>query len=240
MNEPMRLGSSAFNASYISGAGIIPTSCYRELWNWVTDLRNLRCAWRKIASNQGQSHRRDRRDDGGRIRTVQGSEVFLGKLRNDLRAGRYRPSPCRRKLIPKPRQPGKFRPLGIPTITDRVVQAAVKNLLEPIFEAHFWHVSYGFRPGRGCHGALEHIRLAMRPTGEGRRRPTPSGTLSMGHRGRHQGLFRSYRSPSADGAHSRSRRRSEGDETGSAVLESRRVRRRISFFRRAKARPKAE
>jgi len=79
-------------------------------------------------------------------------------------------------LIPKPGQPGKFRPLGIPTVADRTVQAAVKNLLEPIFEAHFWHVSYGFRPGRGCHGALEHIRTAMRPmakAGDGRRHRAP-------------------------------------------------------------------
>jgi RNA-directed DNA polymerase len=63
-----------------------------------------------------------------------------------------------------------------PTVTDRVVQAAVKNLLEPIFEATFWHVSYGFRPGRGCHGALEHIRMAIRPrakASDGRRQRGP-------------------------------------------------------------------
>jgi RNA-directed DNA polymerase len=153
-----------------------PDSCYRELWNWVTDLRNLRCAWRKVASNKGS---RTAGIDGmtvRRIRDGQGSEVFLAGLRDDLRADRYRPSPCRRKFIPKPRQPGKFRPLGIPTVTDRVVQGAVKNLLEPIFEAHFWHVSYGFRPGRGSHGALEHIRMAMRPKAkaeDGRRRRAP-------------------------------------------------------------------
>src|ERR1700678_1117817 len=176
MNELMRLGSSAFNASYISGAGINPDTCYRELWNWVTDLRNLRCAWRKTASNKG---RRTAGIDGmtvERIQEGQGSEAFLIEVRAYLRSGRYRPSPCRRKLIPKPRQPGKFRPLGIPTITDRVVQGAVKNLLEPIFEAQFWHVSYGFRPGRGCHGALEHIRLAMRPMAkadDGRRQRAP-------------------------------------------------------------------
>jgi RNA-directed DNA polymerase len=153
-----------------------PDSCYRELWNWLTDFRNLRCAWRKIAGNRGS---RTAGIDGmtvGRIRDGQGSEVFLKKLRNDLRASRYRPSPCRRKWIPKPRQPGKFRPLGIPTVADRVVQGAVKNLLEPIFEAHFWHVSYGFRPGRGCHGALEHIRTAIRPIAkaeDGRRHRAP-------------------------------------------------------------------
>ena len=64
----------------------------------------------------------------------------------------------------------------VPTVRDRVVQGAVKNLLEPIFEANFWHVSYGFRPGRGCHGALEHIRMTMRPrvkAEDGRRQRTP-------------------------------------------------------------------
>ena len=91
-----------------------PASCYRELWNWVTDLRNLRCAWRKIAGNKGS---RTAGIDGmtvGRIRDGQGSEVFLEEFRVELRTGRYRPSPCRRKWIPKPRQPGKFRPLAFP------------------------------------------------------------------------------------------------------------------------------
>lgn len=66
-----------------------------------------------------------------------------------MRSGANRPKPSRRKLIPKPGKPGKFRPLGIPTVADRVVQAAIKNILEPIFDAQFWHVSYGFRSGRG-------------------------------------------------------------------------------------------
>jgi RNA-directed DNA polymerase len=153
-----------------------PVESYRDLWNWITDLRNLRCAWRKIASNQG---RRTAGIDGITVAGIcagMGSKLFLEQLRSDLREGRYRPSPSRRKLIPKPRQPGKFRPLGIPTVRDRVVQCAVKNILEPIFEAGFWHVSYGFRPGRGCHGALEHIRQSMRPrvkAEDGRRQRTP-------------------------------------------------------------------
>ena len=92
-----------------------PASCYRELWNWLTDQRNLRCAWHKIASNKGS---RTAGIDGmtvTRIRNGEGREAFLAKLRDELRTGRYRPRPCRRKLIPKPGQPGKFRPLGIPT-----------------------------------------------------------------------------------------------------------------------------
>ena len=153
-----------------------PEDSYRDLWNWTTDIRSLRCAWRKIALNKG---RRTAGVDGmtvAGIKVAMGMELFLEQLHGDLKSGRYKPSPSRRKLIPKPRQPGKFRPLGIPTVRDRVVQCAVKNILEPIFEAGFWHVSYGFRPGRGCHGALEHIRMSMRPRAkaeDGRRQRTP-------------------------------------------------------------------
>jgi group II intron reverse transcriptase/maturase len=66
-------------------------------------------------------------------------------------------------MIPKNGQPGKFRALGIPTVRDRVVQAALKNILEPVFEADFYPTSYGFRPGRSAHGALEHLRCLLRP-----------------------------------------------------------------------------
>jgi RNA-directed DNA polymerase len=140
-----------------------PNESYRDLWNWVTDIRNLRCAWRRVAQNKGK---RTSGIDGmtvGNIRRKYGEAAFLERLRSELRNGKYQPRPGRRKLIPKPGKPGQFRPLGIPTVTDRVVQCAAKQLLEPILEARFWHVSYGFRPGRGCHGALEHIRMAMRP-----------------------------------------------------------------------------
>lgn len=154
-----------------------PGEAYRELWNWITDIRSLRCAWDRVARNKGQ---RTPCIDGmtvGRIRPQQGEGAYLGALHRALRRGAYWPSPCRRKLIPKPGKPGQFRPLGIPTVTDRVVQAAIKQFLEPILEARFWHVSYGFRPGRGCHGALEHIRMATRPrktsTVDGKRHDTP-------------------------------------------------------------------
>jgi len=161
-----------------------PEDSYHDLWNWITDLRNLRCAWQKIALNKG---RRTAGVDGmtlAGIRVAMGMELFLEQLRGDLKSGRYKPSPSRRKLIPKPRQPRKFRPLGIPTVRDRVVQCAVKNILESIFEAGFWHVSYGFRPGRGCHGALEHIRMCMRPRataedGRRQRRPTSGSSKEI-------------------------------------------------------------
>ncbi|WP_287298072.1 reverse transcriptase domain-containing protein [Mesorhizobium sp.] len=135
---------------------------WRDMWGWVTDLGMLRHAWRRVASNRGG---RTAGIDGmtvGRIRQ-KGEHRFLEGLQAELRSGAYRPSPARRKLIPKAGKPGQFRPLGIPTIKDRVVQGAVKTLLEPIFEAQFWHVSYGFRPGRSTHGALEYIRRAALP-----------------------------------------------------------------------------
>jgi RNA-directed DNA polymerase len=145
---------------------------WRKLWGLVTDRRNLRLALARVASNRGA---RTAGVDGQTVRKVlrQGVDEVVEQLRAELRSGSYRPSPVRRVLIPKPGQRGKFRPLGIPTVRDRVVQAAMKNILEPIFEAGFWPVSYGFRPGRSAHGALEHLRVLLTPrkTGkEGERR----------------------------------------------------------------------
>jgi len=153
-----------------------PDGAYRELWNWMVDPRNLRCAWRRVATNKGK---RTPGVDGvtvARIRRGKGEARFLRELRQQLKGGSYRPRPCRRKLIPKRGKPGKFRPLGIPTIADRVIQSAAKQILEPIFEAQFRHVSYGFRPGRSIHGAMEHIRSATTPKAKdafGKRRRIP-------------------------------------------------------------------
>jgi RNA-directed DNA polymerase len=140
-----------------------PDEVWRDLWGWLTDPRMIRHSWRRVASNKGK---RSAGIDGITVRHVQqriGEQRFLEGLRTELRSGAYQPSPSRRKLIPKPGKPGQFRPLGIPTVKDRVVQGAVKALLEPIFEAQFWSVSYGFRPGRSTHGALEHIRMSIQP-----------------------------------------------------------------------------
>jgi retron-type reverse transcriptase len=132
-----------------------------KLWGLVTDPRNLRMALARVAGNRG---RQAAGVDGVTVRKVaKRAEAFITTLRTDLRSGAYRPSPVRRVLIPKIAAPGKFRPLGIPTVKDRVVQAALKNILEPIFEADFFPTSYGFRPGKSVHGALEHLRVLLRP-----------------------------------------------------------------------------
>lgn len=93
-----------------------PDEAWREMWNWLIDLRNLRYAWRRVASNKGKRSAGIDKMTVGRIRKEIGEMQFLEELRIELRTGAYRPSPSRRKLIPKPGKPGKFRPLGIPTV----------------------------------------------------------------------------------------------------------------------------
>jgi RNA-directed DNA polymerase len=111
----------------------------------------LAAAWRKVASNAGAAGV----DRQSVERFSARSDDYLSELSQALNGRSYRPQPVRRVEIPK--GDGKTRPLGIPTVKDRIVQTALKFVLEPIFEAQFRAGSYGFRPGRGCKDALREV-----------------------------------------------------------------------------------
>ena len=112
-------------------------------------------AWRRVRGNGGAAG-----VDRETIQAIEerGAEEFVREIQAALRAGQYRPSAVKRRWIPK--ADGKQRPLGIPTVRDRVVQMAAKMVIEPIFEADFQSFSYGFRPKKSATQALEAIREA--------------------------------------------------------------------------------
>ncbi len=100
--------------------------------------------------------------DGITFEAVEGEgvEKYVETITEELRNKTYKASPVRRVYIPKP--DGSRRPLGIPTIKDRVVQMALKLVIEPIFEADFQDSSYGFRPGRDAHQAMDEVSMQLR------------------------------------------------------------------------------
>lgn len=129
---------------------------FDDLFNLVCDPATLMVAWSRVRGNTGA---RTAGVDGHTARSIEakpGVESFLAELRADLKARTFRPLPVRERLIPKPGT-SKFRRLGIPTVRDRTVQAALKLVLEPIFESDFQPCSYGFRPNRRAHDAIVEV-----------------------------------------------------------------------------------
>lgn len=134
-----------------------PGRRFDDLFNFVCDPATLIVAFDRVAGNTGS---RTAGVDGLTVADVEeqiGVPGFLDDLRAQLKVGTFRPLPVRERKIPKPGGSGKVRSLGIPTVADRVVQAALKLVLEPIFEADFVPVSYGFRPMRRAHDAIAEV-----------------------------------------------------------------------------------
>jgi RNA-directed DNA polymerase len=128
---------------------------FDDLHNLVCDPATLLLAWHRVRGNRGSRSAGVDGQTAFHVEQVLGVEQFLDRLREQLRSGSYRPVPVRERMIPK--RGGKRRRLGIPTVADRVVQAALKIVLEPIFEVNFQPCSYGFRPGRRTQDAIAEI-----------------------------------------------------------------------------------
>jgi len=137
-----------------------PGRRFDDLFNLVYDPAFLVTAWNRVRVNKGA---RSAGVDGIAPRSIApGAEEFLAGLQAGLKARRFTPTQAREKMIPKAN--GKLRRLGIPTAADRVVQAALKLVLEPIFEADFKPCSYGFRPRRRAQDAIAEIHFLASPT----------------------------------------------------------------------------
>ena len=133
------------------------TRRFHALYDKVFRMDFLEEAWKQVNSNKGTAG-----VDNGTIPDIleKGEHIVLTEIHEVLKAKKkYRPKKVKRIYIPKP--DGSNRPLGIPTVRDRIIQASAKKIMEPIFEADFLECNYGFRPSRGAHDALEEIRIGM-------------------------------------------------------------------------------
>jgi len=133
-----------------------PKRRYYSLIDKVYQMKNLYEAWLEVKKNKGSGG-----IDGVSIERFEMSlNINLREIQRLLQQGRYEPDPVLRHYIKK--ENGKLRPLGIPTIRDRVCQQAVRRIIEPIFEQDFYYYSFGFRPGHSAHQAIQTIRRAKR------------------------------------------------------------------------------
>lgn len=130
---------------------------FGDLFNLVYDPAFLVHAWERVAGNKGARTAGVDKATVARIEAKVGVDTFLGHIRDSLKAGEFRPVEVRQVMIPK--KSGKLRKLGIPTVADRVVQASLKAVLEPVFEADFKPCSYGFRPNRRAQDAIAEIQF---------------------------------------------------------------------------------
>src|SRR3954447_16420125 len=126
-----------------------------DVFNFVCDQATLLVAWERVAGNQGARTAGVDAVTRYHVEQGRGVSVFLDELRRSLKDGSFTPAPVRQTTIPK--KGGKVRYLGIPTLRDRVVQMALKLVLEPIFEVDFYPSSYGYRPGRRAQDAIAEI-----------------------------------------------------------------------------------
>ena len=144
-------------------AGADRSRRFDDLFNLVHDRAFLMHAWERVSRNAGARTPGVDRATVAWIEAQVGVVAFLEGIRESLKSGEFRPVEVRQVMIPKGSS-GKFRKLGIPTVADRVVQTALKAVLEPVFEADFLPCSYGFRPNRRTHDAIAEIHhLASRP-----------------------------------------------------------------------------
>jgi RNA-directed DNA polymerase len=146
--DPVR----ALQHALYRAAKVDPGRRFHSLWDKILRRGVLWRAWVTVRRNDGAPG-----IDKITLAEVEefGVDRLLDELADDLRNGRYRPLPARRVFIPKPGRLGERRPLSIPSVRDRIVQAAVKIVLEPVFEADMLPCSYGFRPKRGAHDGLQ-------------------------------------------------------------------------------------
>jgi RNA-directed DNA polymerase len=182
----------ALQRALYRAAKVDPRRRFHALHDKVHRRDVLERAWGQVRANQGAPG-----IDRVSIAQIErhGVPELLAELAADLKEGRYRPLPARRVFIPKPGRPGEERPLSIPAVRDRIVQAAAKIVIEPIFEADFLPSSFGFRPRKAAHDALQ---VLLDESWRGRRWAVETDIASCFEAIPHEGLMATIRERIAD------------------------------------------